>query len=410
MDKLLIIGASIGQLPLLKKAKERGIHVTVASIPGNYCCFEYANDIIEKDIYDRDEIVEEAKRKGITAVISDQNDLMMPTVAYVAEKMGLPGNSFDTVMTYCNKNQFRNLCDKAGVPCPKHIAVNSEEYDFSDFNCPFPWIVKPADSQSSIGIKKINHLDELRTALYEALSKSPTHTAIVEEFFEGREVVCEGFINEGIYYLLSFGDRRYFDLKDAMIPCQTLFPSTISNEVQNKIIGYEEALTNLSKPSFAIVHSEYLINESTGDIRIVESALRGGGVYISSDLIPLATGIDINEALLSKALGEKINIDEVFSKRKKLSSAYVCFYLQTGFVSSVEGLDKINQRKDIVFADINKIQSGYVSEKMKYKGMRLGPFVIKGTNRNDIENTIRWLQDSYIVRMNDRIENAIIWK
>ena len=104
--KLLIIGAGIGQVPLLKRAKAKGIHVTVATIPGDYPCIPLADDVILIDIYDRDSIVKEARKRKITAVISDQNDLMMPTVAYVAEKLCLPGNSFETVMSYCNKNQI----------------------------------------------------------------------------------------------------------------------------------------------------------------------------------------------------------------------------------------------------------------------------------------------------------------
>lgn len=99
-NKLLIIGAGIGQVAILKKARAKGIHVTVASIPGNYPCFELADDIIYEDIFNRDAIVAAAKQKGITAVISDQNDLMMPTVAYVVEQFGLPGNRFITVNTY----------------------------------------------------------------------------------------------------------------------------------------------------------------------------------------------------------------------------------------------------------------------------------------------------------------------
>ena len=109
-EKLLIIGAGIGQEPLLKKAQAKGLHVTVATIPGNYPCIKKADDVIFMDIYNRDGLVEEAKKRGITAVISDQNDLMNPTVAYLAEKLGLPGNKFATVLTYCNKNLFRECC------------------------------------------------------------------------------------------------------------------------------------------------------------------------------------------------------------------------------------------------------------------------------------------------------------
>lgn len=392
MDKLLIIGASIGQVPLLRKAKEKGIHVTVASIPGNYPCFLMADDVIYKDIYDRDAIVEEAKKRGITAVVSDQNDLMMPTVSYVAEKLGLPGNRFDTVMTYCNKNQFRDACDKSGVPCPKHVAVDSLEYDFSTFSNSFPWMVKPADSQSSIGVRKVNNYAELQEALKLALEKSPTHSAIVEEFFEGREVVCEGFINDGVYYLLQFADRRYFDLKEALIPSQTIFPSTIEDDVQRRIVGFEQALADYTQPAFAIVHSEYLVNEKTGEIRVVESALRGGGVYISSDLIPMATGIDINDVLLDKALGKEVNIDDVFGKKEEKAAAYVCFYLDEGFVEAVSGVEELKALPFVGDVYLDDLKIGLKTGLPTYKGARKGPILVFGNCRSELERNIAELQ------------------
>ena len=392
MDKLLIVGASIGQVPLLLKAKERGIHVTVVSIPGNYACFPLADDIIYADIFDRELVVAEAKKHGITAVISDQNDLMAPTVAYVSEKLGIPGNRFETVMTYCNKNHFRDACDKAGVPCPKHIAVDSIDFDWASLGCDFPLMVKPADSQSSIGVKKVNNPEELNAALKEALEKSPTGSAIVEEFFEGREVVCEGFINEGKYYLLQFADRKYFDLTDVLIPSQTIFPSTLGEELRNKIVGYEQALAKNTMPSFAITHSEYLVNEHTGEIRIVETALRGGGVYISSDLIPMATGIDINDVLLEKALGNDVDVDEVFEKRNDKASAYVCFYLPEGIVQSVSGVEELKALPFVRKAYIDDLTVGQQTMPPTYKGARKGPILVQGENRDDLERNILAVQ------------------
>lgn len=392
MDKLLIVGASIGQVPLLFKAKQRGLHVTVVSIPGNYACFPLADDVIYADVFDRDLVATEAKKRGITAVISDQNDLMAPTVAYVAEKLGLPGNCFETVMSYCNKIIFRDNCDKAGVPCPKHIAVKSSDADLSVFGGTFPLMVKPADSQSSIGVKKVCNEQELRTALSVALEKSPTHSAIVEEFFEGREVVCEGFINDGKYFLLQFADRRYFDLKDVLIPSQTVFPSNLSDEIRERIVGYEQALSSYTKPSFAITHSEYLVNETTSEVRIVESALRGGGVYISSDLIPMATGIDINEVLLDKALGINVNVDEVFRKRDDKAAAYVCFYLPEGIIHSIEGIEEVKALPCVRKAYVDDLAVGQQTMPPNYKGARKGPILVQGENREDLERNILTVQ------------------
>ena len=311
--RLLVVGAGIGQVHLVKKARSQGIHVTVLTLPGPYPCIELADDVIYCDVFDREKAAAEAKARGIDAVVSDQNDLMVPTVAYIAEKLGLPGNSFDQVQAYCNKNRFRDNCDKLGIPVPKHVAVDSVGFDFSNFDGAFPLIVKPADSQSSVGVRRVDNDAELREALAFALNKSFSHTAIVEEFFVGKEIVCEGFIDGGEYRLLDFADRKYFDLGELQIPSQTLFPSNINPDLLDRVVEYERKMAAYIKPAFAITHSEYLIDEESNEIRVVESALRGGGVYISSHLIPYATGIDVNDVLLKKALGESVDVESPFA-------------------------------------------------------------------------------------------------
>lgn len=410
--KLLIIGAGIGQVPMLERAKSNGINVTVATIPGDYPCISLADHVLYRDIYDRDGIVEEAKRRGITAVISDQNDLVNPTVAYVAEKLGLPGNSFKTVTSYCDKNEFRKTCEQVGVPVPRHVAVNTLNYDFDDFKCPLPWIVKPADSQSSIGVKRIDRMEELLPALNFALEKSPSHSAIVEEYFFGHEIVCEGFIDDGRYQLLAFADRKYFDLPDLLIPSQTLFPSTVNEALLTQVVDYERRLAAYTHPSFAIVHAEYLVNLQSGEIRAVESALRGGGVYISSDLIPMATGIDINDVLLKKAMGVPVDMEEVFANRKEAASGYVCFYLPDGIIESVRGAELISDLPFVQRAYIDDIKIGQQTEAMTYKGARKGPILVYGENRIDLESNIETIQDTLQIDVrctHDRI-SGIVWE
>lgn len=397
---LLIVGAGIGQVHIIKKAQARGVRVTVVTQEGNYPGIQLADDVIYCNVFSRNQVVEEARKRGITAVTSDQNDLMAPTVAYVAEKLGLPGYSFAQAESYCNKNTFRNNCDKLGIPVPKHIAVSDVDFDFSSFDGAFPWIVKPADSQSSIGVQRVDSLAELKPALEFALSKSFSHTAIVEEFFAGKEIVCEGFIDDGQYRLLSFADRKYFDLNNLQIPSQTLFPSLVKQELLDKILTYEEKMAAYIKPAFAITHSEYLVNEETDEIRVVESALRGGGVYISSHLIPYATGIDVNDLLLSKALGEPIDVDAVFAKRKNAAAGYVCFYLPEGVITSVQGVEELNALDCVKNVFLDEIAVGSRSEKIVHKGLRKGPILVVGKDRAELDANV------YKVRETLKVESC----
>lgn len=408
MKKVLVIGAGIGQINIVKLARTKGCHVTVVSINGDYPCIPLADEFFECDIYERDRIVEYARENHIDAVLSDQNDLMMPTVAYVAEKLSLPGNTFAQQLSYTDKNKFRSICDKLNVPVPKHVAVNSNSLP-ADFKAPLPWIIKPADSQSSIGITKIASFDEYSSAVVFALSKSKKHEAIVEEFFVGTEFVCEGFIYKGKYYNLMFGDRRYFS--GTLLPCQTLFPTNLlPGIVQKQIIKCETKIAAEVNPSFGIVHSEYLVNLDTGEFRIIDTALRGGGVYISSHLVPLTTGIDINSALVDCALGEEIDIENIMAKKEMKASAYVCFNLPEGIIKSVHGAEKVKTMPNVSFFDDGNLVVGASTGKMEVKGNRKGPIIAYANDREELEEVIGKIKEtlSVSVSVSDG-KSQIIW-
>ena len=408
-QKLLVIGAGIGQVFLIEKAKKRGVNTTVVTLPGQPG-IDLADNVFFCDINERAAVTSWAREQGITAVISDQNDLMNPTVAYVAEKLGLPGNSYSQVNAYCNKNRFREICDRVGIPVPIHKEALS--VDDPGLTCRFPWMVKPADSQSSVGVRRVNERKGLKPALEEAFRCSRTNSAIVEEFIEGREIVCEGFVEDGRYHLLAFGDRKYFATDGFFIPAQTIFPSVVKPKLLERVHKYEQMIASYIHPSFGIVHSEYLVNEEKDEVFIVESALRGGGVYISSHLIPMATGIDINDVLLDMALGEPVDFEKVFRQRKDAAAGYVCFHLPEGTVRDVRGTQKLRELPFVKMICLENIKPGYEAEPMVHKGLRKGPIIVAGTDREELEKHIEIVQRTLCIEVEkpDGSVGGILWE
>lgn len=394
MKRILMIGAGIGQLYLSKKIKSRSDYLITVTLPGQQPVIELADKVRYNDVFDKEDVLRIAREEHINGVISDQNDTMMPTVAYIAENMGLPGLRIAQTEAYCNKNHFRNNCDKLGIPVPRHIEVTENKIPEEFRNVPFPWIVKPADSQSSVGVEKVESAIEYFEAIEKALYYSKTHTAILEEFFYGQELVAEGFIYKGKYYNLGFADRKYFHLNRNFIPSQTIFPSSIDKDILERINRYEEIMSEYVKPEFAIVHSEYLYNADTQEVRVVESALRGGGVYISSHLVPLYSGIDINEILLDCVNGINIDMDSVLSERKDKAAGYICFYLSEGVISKVEGISEICRMKCVKMTCLDDIKVGDKTHPLTHKGQRLGPIIVTGDDRKDIEKNIKLIQET----------------
>lgn len=393
------MGAGIGQIFLSRKIKERGDELITVTLPGKQPVIEIADRVCYNNVFDKDGVLRIAKEERVEGVISDQNDTMMPTVAYVAENMNLPGLRIAQVDAYCNKNHFRDNCDKLNIPVPKHIEVREVAVPEKFAEIPFPWIVKPADSQSSVGVEKVNNEKEYLAAIEKALGFSKSHTAILEEFFDGQELVAEGFIYKGKYYNLGFADRKYFALDKLFIPSQTVFPSLVDEKVLAEIISCEERIADFIKPEFAIVHSEYLYNAKSGEFRVVESALRGGGVYISSHLVPYYSGIDINDTLLDCVCGKEIDLDRVLSKRNNKAAAYVCFYLPEGTITKVSGMEDVREMECVKMMCVDDVKVGDVTPPLTHKGQRLGPIIVTGYNREDIENNIRQIQKTLDVRV-----------
>lgn len=411
MKKILMVGAGIGQIYLSKKIKQRGDYLIVVTLPGHQPVIEIADKVYYCDVFDKTGVLSIAQQEGIDAVISDQNDTMMPTVAFVAENMNLSGLRIVQVEAYCNKNHYRDNCDKLGIPVPKHVEVHELKIPAEFSYVPFPWIVKPADSQSSVGVEKVYNEEEYFAALEKAIGYSKTRSAILEEFFKGQELVAEGFIYQGRYYNLGFADRKYFKLPRLFIPSQTIFPSNVDKDLLAKIEDCEQQMAGYIKPEFAIVHSEYLYNPQTREIRVVESALRGGGVYISSHLIPLYSGIDINEILLDCICGKRIDMNAVMSRRNNKAAGYVCFYLPEGTIINVDGMEDAAKLPFVRMMCVDDVKVGNTTPALTHKGQRLGPIIVTGENRADIEKNIAFLQNNIkvTVRNSKGSELGIIW-
>ncbi|MBR5698201.1 MAG: ATP-grasp domain-containing protein [Prevotella sp.] len=401
MKNILVIGAGIGQFYLSKKIKERGDYLICITLPGKQPVIDIADKVYYHDVFDKEGCLIIAKEEGIDAVVSDQNDMMMPTVAYIAEKMGLHGLRTEQVNAFCNKNVFRDNCDNLGIPVPKHAKIVESSIPEQFKDVPYPWIVKPADSQSSVGVEKVYDEVGCIEAIKKAMQFSKTGTAILEEFFDGKELVAEGFIYKGKYYNLGFADRKYFKLENIFIPSQTVFPSNAPQSLLDEISSCEQKMAEYVNPEFAIVHSEYLYNEENDEFMVVESALRGGGVYISSHLIPLYCGININEVLLDCIVGKPVDIDSTFLSREQKAAGYICFYLPKGTITQVEGIDILKEKEYVKMMCVDDVRVGEVTQTLTHKGQRLGPIIISGQDKDDIVNKIEEIQEMLKVVVED---------
>ena len=129
-NKLAIIGASYLQLPLIRKAKSLGFETHVFAWAVNDVGEAEADFFYPISIVEKDQILEKCKEIGICGICSIASDLASITVNYVADKMGLVGNSMDATMKSTNKHLMRLAFEEFGDPSPKSMLVD-ENIDLS---------------------------------------------------------------------------------------------------------------------------------------------------------------------------------------------------------------------------------------------------------------------------------------
>lgn len=298
--KIAIIGASYLQKPLVIKAKEMGLYTICFAWREGAVCADICDKFFPISIIEKDEILQICKEERIDGVCTIASDVAAPTVAYLAEKMGLVGNSYDCAVKANNKFLMREAFVNADVPCPQYRMVKDvDTLELLNFN--YPLIVKPSDRSGSLGVQKVNKPEELRIAVLRAIDFSFKKEAMVEEFIEGREISVEFISYQGVHYPLAITDKVTTGAPH-FVELEHHQPSSLSQEKYKEIYDItKRALIALGITDGAS-HSEYKITDD-GRVYIMEIGARMGGDFIGSDLVRLSTGYDYLQGVVEVAMG-----------------------------------------------------------------------------------------------------------
>lgn len=301
MKTIAVIGASYLQHPLVEKAKEMGLYVLCFAWKEGAVCASLADEFYPISIVERDEILKICQEKRIDGICTVASDVAAPTVAYIAEKMGLVGNSYRAALMANDKFLMRGALSKAVVPCPQYAMV-TEVSQIQNLKLQYPLIVKPTDRSGSLGVSKVMNEYELSGALKTALGYSFRHQAMVEEYVEGREISVEFISYKGKHYPLQITDKVTTEAPH-FVELEHHQPAALPEKMFERIYSLtDKALTALGLTNGAS-HSEYRITDD-GRIVVMEIGGRMGGDFIGSDLVKLSTGYDFLKGVIDVALGQ----------------------------------------------------------------------------------------------------------
>lgn len=307
MRKLAIIGASELQEPLIRKAKSMGVETHVFAWAAGDVGEKSADVFYPISIVEKEKILEVCREVGVDGICSIASDLAMITVGYVADALGLVGNTPDAVERSTNKHLMRAAFERGGDPSPRSILADADT-DLDALDLTYPVIVKPTDRSGSRGIFKLEGPELLSSAVEAALGQSFEKKVLIEEFAGGREYSVEFISYRGDHRFLAL-TQKFTTGAPHFIETGHLEPAQVNAETLERVKAVVvHALDTLGLKNGAS-HSELKIDED-GRIRIIEIGGRMGGDFIGSDLVELSTGYDFVRAVAEVALGEKPALPE----------------------------------------------------------------------------------------------------
>ena len=382
MKTLMILGASILQLPAIEQAVKMGLKVVVADMNPDAIGFSVKGVIKEViSTIDTDKLLEAAKKHKIDGIITLATDLPMRSVARVSKELGLIGISEETAIKATNKSEMRKALALEGVPIPEFYSTNdynSFEYYVNTLLSKYgKCIVKPADSSGSRGISYIQSDFESDFELIFKRARDCSHsgTVMIEEYMEGPEVSVETIALNGIVHVIQITDKLTTGAPH-FVEIGHSQPSLLSNEIKEKISSVAVAANHAIGIKNGPSHTEIKLTK-TGP-KVVEIGARLGGDNITTHLTPLSTGVNMVESIIKIALGETSSI----SKKVNKGAAIRYFPQHKGIITKIEGIKEAKNVKGVVQVNIVHGVCEDITEIID-SGSRIGFVIAQGNTVHD---------------------------
>ena len=304
-NKLLLLGGSHAEIPLIKAAQELGWFVITTGNNRDGLGHPYANKTVFADFSNKEAMLELAKAEGVTAVCSGCNDFALLSTVYVCEQLGLPGHdSYATSLEIHHKDKYRALAARLGIPTPQAKVVhNEQEFEKAIAALTFPIIVKPVDLTGGKGIHRATNVEEARAAYKDATSRTRQDHIVVEEFIEGTNHGFSAMLVKGKVAFAFADNEQYFINKYLVSGANT--PSTTLDTGLAKLRDYSERIARELNLVDGILHIQY-IEKNDGTPIIIEICRRSpGDLYIK--FVKYATGIDYPKFIVMAETGADIS-------------------------------------------------------------------------------------------------------
>ncbi|MFJ3937647.1 ATP-grasp domain-containing protein [Streptomyces parvus] len=255
----------------------------------------------------------ELHRERPFAALVTALDVAVPFTAKAARMLGLPGLSEDASVAVRDKREMRRRIAAAGLNNPAYVALPSPGGWKDAAGLEFPVVVKPASGFTSLGVTRVDSLDDLEDTVASVWDVCRRHLGygkesaafeglVVEEYLDGDEYCVESLSYRGEVRIHTIGykgrpEGPYFEETVYRAPAP-LSPAA-ERSIREQVTGAHRALGVTDGPT----HAELRMR---GDkAYLLEMGARVGASGGSHHIVESVTGVDFAGETVRIAMGEE---------------------------------------------------------------------------------------------------------
>jgi biotin carboxylase len=216
----------------------------------------------------------------------------METAATLREHLRIPGMGLTTMRYFRDKLAMRMRALDRKIRVPDFVpVVNHDDIRYYLDHVPGPWVLKPRQEASAIGIKKIHAAHDLWTALEQLGDQQSSF--VLERFLPGDVYHVDSIVSES--EVLFANVSRYG--KPPMNVAQgggvfTTFTVPRGSREYSELRQTNRDLIAALGLVRGVAHAEFIHAHADGNFYFLECAARVGGAYIN-EMVEAATGINL---------------------------------------------------------------------------------------------------------------------
>ena len=215
----------------------------------------------------------------------------METAATLREHLRIPGMGLTTMRYFRDKLAMRMRALDRHIRVPDFVpVVNHEDIRYYFAHVPGPWVLKPRQEASAIGIKKIHDPADLWPILENLGDKQSMY--LVEKFVPGEVFHVDSVISEKevVFANVSqYGKPPMNVAHGGVFTTYTVPRDSAEDSLLREINRDLIAALGLVR---GVAHAEFIRAHAGGQFYFLECAARVGGAYIS-EMVEAATGLNL---------------------------------------------------------------------------------------------------------------------